>query len=218
MLVSHQRLLAAQLSALLFVAYPPAAQSWNPFGPKNYEDCVLDGIKNAKSDQAANAVIHACSQKFPDKTPATKYDPPVVTLFSSLGMSRPGLNQLISNIQLNTLRVVQTGTNTYGYKSYDYGHHLSLEITNRNDFPIHGVEVGLPSKKGGNCSWDHRDYAEIYTCSGGVNPRGSGVFRCEIPRIESRRVAACITGFGFYGTDADSDAFMRKYNIPKRPK
>ena len=216
MSVSRSRLFVL-LPLALYVVYPSSAHSWNLFGPKNYEDCVLDGIKNAKSDQAANAVIHACSQKFPDKTPATKYDPPGVALYSSLGMYRPALNQLISNIQLNALRVVQTGTNTYGYKSFDYGHHLSLEITNRNDFPIHGVEIGLPLKKGSNCSWDDKHYSEIYTCSGSASPRGSGVFRCEIPRLESRRITACLTGFGFYGTEAERGVFMKKYNIPKRP-
>jgi len=214
MSLSKSRLFALQISLLFGLAYAPTAQSWNLFGPNNYEDCVLDGIKNAKSDRATNLVIHACRSKFPDKTPATKYDLPGNFLYSSLGISLPILNQLTRNINLNKIRVVQTGTKYSGYKSFDYGHHLSLEITNRNDFPINGVEIGLPLKKESTCSWDDKHYLEIYTCSGIAGSRGSGVFRCEIPRVESRQVRVCLTGFIFYGTRADASAFMQKYNIP----
>lgn len=35
------------------------------FGPSNYDDCVLEGVKNAKTDAAVNAVRSACYNKFP---------------------------------------------------------------------------------------------------------------------------------------------------------
>lgn len=35
------------------------------FGPSNYDDCVLEGVKNAKTDAAVSAVISACTNKFP---------------------------------------------------------------------------------------------------------------------------------------------------------
>jgi len=200
------------------LSFSSAAHAWNPFGPNNFEDCVLDGIKNAKSDQAANAVIGACRIKFPNKTapaPTINYDPPVHNLFSTLGNYRPTLNTLISNISINQSQVVQTGSNTYGIKSYDYGHHLSIEVTNRNDFPIQQIEIGLNSKTG-KCGWDDKEYTEIYSCSGSTNPRASSVYTCSIPRIESRKVRFCITGFGFYGNEADVTTFKNKYSIPNR--
>lgn len=199
--------------AFVFNAY-----AWNPFGPNSYEDCVLDGIKNAKSDQAANAVMFACRKKFPDKTPAAPsvvYEPPGVRVFSGLGMSRPNLNALISNLDITNSRVVQTGSNMYGVKSYDYGHHLSIEVTNRNEFPIQNIEIGLNSKDG-KCSWDDKNYSEIHYCSGQASARASGVFSCNIPRIENRKVRFCITGIGIYGTEEDSDRFKSKYGIPSR--
>lgn len=192
--------------------------AWNPFGPKNYEDCVLDGIKNAKSDQAANAVMFACRKKFPDKSPPLPtftYDPPGVRLFSGLGMFRPSLNSLINNLNITSSRVAQTGTNTYGVKSYDYGHHLSVEITNRNDFPINNIEIGLISRNG-QCTWDDKNYTEIHQCSGQASTRTSGVFRCDIPRIENRKVSFCITGFGIYATEAETDSFKKRHGIPNR--
>ena len=42
------------------------------FGPDNYEDCVLEGIKDAKTDLAVKLVINTCLDKFP---PETKVNP-----------------------------------------------------------------------------------------------------------------------------------------------
>ena len=34
------------------------------FGPSTYEDCVLEGVKNAKVESAVGAIISSCNQKF----------------------------------------------------------------------------------------------------------------------------------------------------------
>lgn len=36
------------------------------FSPSNYDDCILDGIKTAKTDLAIGAVYRACRSKFPE--------------------------------------------------------------------------------------------------------------------------------------------------------
>lgn len=46
-----------------------SANAWGPFGPKNFNDCVLDGMKGVTSDLAAQMVYRACQQKFPDTAP-----------------------------------------------------------------------------------------------------------------------------------------------------
>ncbi len=38
------------------------------FGPSNYEECVLDKMKNITSDVAARAIASACRKKFPAET------------------------------------------------------------------------------------------------------------------------------------------------------
>ena len=43
------------------------AYSWSLFGPKNYEDCVIDGMKGVTSDVAAKEIKQACRKKFPIK-------------------------------------------------------------------------------------------------------------------------------------------------------
>lgn len=209
--------------ALIFVQIALAfdAFAWNPFKPNNLEDCILDGVKNAKTDQAANAVIFACRQKFPTTTPAAPttpaipYEEPLIHTFSALGMSRPTLNALISNLNIINSEVVQTGTNTYGVKSYDYGHHLSIELTNRNDFAVYSIEIGVLPKNG-KCSWEDRSYTEIHQCPGQAGPRSTGIFKCNIPRIATRRINYCTTGFGIYGREADVNQFKIKYSIPNR--
>jgi hypothetical protein len=197
-----------------------SSHAWTLFGPKNFEDCVLDGVKSAKTEQASNAVIMACRNKFPPKSnpsAAPKIESPEHFIFSGLGSNRPQLNLLINNIKINHLKVIQTGTNVYGVKSYDYGHYLSAEITNRNEFPITGIEIGLSGGKG-NCTMNDRDYSEIYTCEGLAGSRQSAAFKCYIPRVESRKFFTCITGLRVYGTPSDVQGFMARYQIPQRAR
>ena len=41
------------------------AHSWSLFGPKNYEDCIIDGLKGVTSNVAAREIKKACREKFP---------------------------------------------------------------------------------------------------------------------------------------------------------
>jgi len=36
------------------------------FSASNYDDCILDGVKSAKTDLAVRAVYQACRSKFPE--------------------------------------------------------------------------------------------------------------------------------------------------------
>ena len=48
------------------------ASAWSLFGPKNYEDCVLEGLKGIpNNDNAVSMVRQACKKKFP-----AEYKPP----------------------------------------------------------------------------------------------------------------------------------------------
>ena len=42
------------------------------FSPKNYDDCILDGVKSAKTDLAVRAVYESCRNKFPEGVSGTK--------------------------------------------------------------------------------------------------------------------------------------------------
>ena len=45
--------------------FSSGAYAWTPFGPNNYDDCVLVNIKDAQNPQAVFAVKAACRSKFP---------------------------------------------------------------------------------------------------------------------------------------------------------
>jgi hypothetical protein len=139
-------------------------------------------------------------------------------LFTALDDNRPTLYPLISKITYLNSEVVQTGTNYYGVKSWDYGHHLSIHVTNRNNFPIAGIQIGIPKKikTGQSCSWDSNYYNEIYLCSGIVDSMGSGQLTCQIPNITKRKIATCIVGFGIYATESKIDQFMKEFSIPRK--
>jgi hypothetical protein len=51
---------------LAFIA-PTSAYSQPLFGPKTYEDCILQNMKDVKSDDAAKAITSACAMKFTRK-------------------------------------------------------------------------------------------------------------------------------------------------------
>lgn len=48
---------------IVFCSFP--ARAWSPFGPNNYDDCVLGNIKGAQNKQAVFAIKSACRSKFP---------------------------------------------------------------------------------------------------------------------------------------------------------
>lgn len=51
---------------LAFLAVFPIGNSFAGwFGPSNYEECILEKMKDAKSNYAAAAIAGACSKKFP---------------------------------------------------------------------------------------------------------------------------------------------------------
>jgi hypothetical protein len=188
------------------------------FGPSNFQDCVLEGMKGVNGDQAAKLVAMACRQKFPEKatppTPAAEVRE--LHSFSAATANRPSLNALILKIESNGTLVESHGKDFgSGVKSADFGYHLVYEVINRNDFQIFGIEVGIP-KRPGACSWSAQDYSEIYDCDGQARENQSGKFRCDIPRIEKRKLATCIIGFTIYGTSAEIKEFMSKKNIPAR--
>ena len=56
-----------RILSLLLIA--PLACNADWFGPKSYEDCIIDGMKGTTSDAAAQEIKRACRVKFPSKQP-----------------------------------------------------------------------------------------------------------------------------------------------------
>ena len=49
-------------ASFLFVA--SSAYAWNLFGPKNYDQCVRQGLKDANTKLQLQALISSCSSEF----------------------------------------------------------------------------------------------------------------------------------------------------------
>ena len=54
-------------SLLLFVGLASTETQAGWFGPRNYDECILESMKGASSDLAAQAIIRSCREKFPEK-------------------------------------------------------------------------------------------------------------------------------------------------------
>ena len=59
---------------LLLVLISPPCFSWSLFGPKDYNECILENMKGVTSDTAATLVNKSCREKFPKKVVAEKYE------------------------------------------------------------------------------------------------------------------------------------------------
>jgi hypothetical protein len=55
---------SAALCVALIAARPACSQWWNPFAPKDYEECAERAARDAKSAQALNILLSSCSTKF----------------------------------------------------------------------------------------------------------------------------------------------------------
>lgn len=50
---------------LMFFLQSGVSNAWTLFGPKNYDDCILQGMKGVTSDTAAAHIARSCREKFP---------------------------------------------------------------------------------------------------------------------------------------------------------
>jgi hypothetical protein len=71
--MTPHRLFALLVCAVLL--FPQASQA-GLFGPKNYDECITDSMKGVSSDVAANAIIAACRNQFPEERSTVAEAPP----------------------------------------------------------------------------------------------------------------------------------------------
>ena len=70
-----RNLIVATTASVALLLCNASAAGW--FGPSNYSECVIDGMKGVSSDVAARAVSNACAAKFPAKKPELPAKNPV---------------------------------------------------------------------------------------------------------------------------------------------
>jgi len=147
--------------------------AWSLFGPKNVQDCILDGMKGVNNDFAAGQVYRACKEKFPEKksiVPKTRSGTPRVNIWDGNAGA-----VLVANIEVGSWN---------GAK---------LSVTNRNKFKLTGVYIGVVDDKNkdkNQCKPIEKHYKEIYFCSGSVGANLTGSVDCSAAKIKNY----CVTG------------------------
>jgi hypothetical protein len=53
--------------SIFFVEEVSQAQWWNPFAPKDYEDCAESAARDARSKEALSILLSSCNSKFPGR-------------------------------------------------------------------------------------------------------------------------------------------------------
>lgn len=151
------------------------------FGPSNYDECVLEGIKDAKTETAARMVAQACRNKFPEKVrPPEKSGLVNFPLYSQNG-ERSGLNN-----KLSVVRDKQIGQSTH------------IRLMNNYTFDIVSISVGVlkPNYRGKSCPSSFSEYREAIACSGFAGGLQSGNFSCDTTVNGSYCITKFIADFG----------------------
>jgi hypothetical protein len=55
------------LKVLLLMFVSSSCFAWSVFGPKDYDECILENMKGVNNDIAAHAVKKSCREKFKQK-------------------------------------------------------------------------------------------------------------------------------------------------------
>ena len=55
------------LGVLLLMIVSTSCFSWTVFGPKNYDECILENMKGVSSDSATMLIENSCREKFTEK-------------------------------------------------------------------------------------------------------------------------------------------------------
>lgn len=149
------------------------------FGPSNFDECVLDGIKEAKTDTAAQMVAQACRNKFPLKaaTPKDDFGEIRVSFYDDKTGNWDNLNNRIRMLSIKE-------------KSGVYGAKTEIRVMNDYGFGLSGIYVGVVSK-GKSCPNNYSGYKEVVGCGGQVGSRQSGNVYCE----KLTGAFYCVTGF-----------------------
>lgn len=151
------------------------------FGPSNYDECILDGVKTASNKAAVSAVYDACERKFqsPEDKKAERERKALIkkcripekadSVIAFIGVQNtPEVWPVIENIK----------NRKFAMDSYT----PVVKFQNNNQKGISGLMVGMGAK-GKNCSANYSDYDATFYCGGGwegagVSPNSYGSVPC----------------------------------------
>jgi hypothetical protein len=63
-LIKDIRFILVKTVIILLITFLSQANAFELFGPKNFQDCLLQNLKGVNNSEAVNAITAACSMKF----------------------------------------------------------------------------------------------------------------------------------------------------------
>jgi hypothetical protein len=177
----------------IFSLIPFTANSFELFGPSNFDECIFQNMKGVKSDTAANAIIYACRKKFPNKI-----EQPSINIRD--GYPRIDLwNKTPKEDILLQFSAKAPRNNGYGG--------TVLSVTNKSSIDIMSVYIGT-IKNGNSCERLKENYDEIYECKGNISANTTNEVTCAA----LLKKGWCVVGVkGGYQTDLDAFFKARGY-------
>lgn len=153
-------------ASLMLVA--SSANAWDLFGPKNYDQCVRQGLKATNTNLQVRALIATCSSEFSDKRKDTgEFDDDL----RQCGVGKKLMDYWLPIEHSETRKTIKKLTNVkLSVKPRKYSTSFaSLAFQNRTDFSISRIRVGFT-----NSDQCVDDYDLAVDFSG--NPIKSGTF------------------------------------------
>lgn len=144
------------------------------FGPSNYEDCVLEGVKSAKTNQAVNAIVAMCSSKF-DSSNGKPQEKKMVTC----GKKKMDPNER-ANIQIDMTDLSATNhtikIQRVAWESpYQYMKANEFVAYVQSSFPVSYSQINLNAFKDKSTTQIHG----TYSCRGSGSPNVVSRFVCR---------------------------------------
>ena len=188
--------------------------AWSLFGPKTYEECILENMKGVSSDTAANEVKAACYLKFLNEYKPTKAEQAeakraeeakkAANLARQQKAARCKVDVITTtdndfNYELRELTLAKDAAFADKFfgriKNAQFENGMKkISFQNNNDFGVYSLRIGFTKLK--HCSVDTSAYEAIITCTGknSVLPLSHGSLRCDLVPNYASKLGTCVIG------------------------
>lgn len=189
------------------VALEAKSQWWNPLAPQNFDDCVLQNLKQGMGEDAVRALRQSCYNKFPQATAQdTKQEREKKDRYLKCSLDEKHSKNWIffEADHKKDFRRTKEILNQLRERSYDSAKN-TVSFQNMNDFGISMVQVGFTKSK--QCPETAKDYAYTTFCGGGSTRWGVGVVSFGSLSCGQLPKAAKSMGYCFIGYSPIYDQF-----------
>jgi hypothetical protein len=176
------------------------SQSWNPFEPKDFDECIIKNLKPGMSDEAVKALQYSCIKKYPPKSSDAeklvekKLDERLKKCRLEKDHYKTHMFLAIGKIDSYKTSEIISKLKTFKYD----GSLDKVGFQNMNPFGISGVAIGFTNDK--QCPQKAEDYRFSTYCTDGFTERGVasnayGFLSCgQLPK-EAKAMGFCPIGY-----------------------